>query len=145
MQYWLLKTEPEEYGYADLERDRRGIWDGVRSNWAAQHLRGMRRGDLAFIYHSGRDRRIFGIAEVTRAAYPDPTADDERWVVVDVAPRRALPAPVPLKTIKADPQFADLLLVRSTRLSVMPVSVAHWRALCALGGVKHLGASESTV
>ncbi|HRX84498.1 MAG TPA: EVE domain-containing protein [Phycisphaerae bacterium] len=135
MNHWLLKTEPEEYAYADLERQRRGVWDGVRNNWALQHLRGMRRGDLAFIYHTGKERRIVGIAEVVRAAYPDPQADDPKWVVVDLVAKCSLPTPVSLKTIKADPHFAELLLVRSTRLSVMPVTAAHWKALCKLGGL----------
>lgn len=135
MNRWLLKTEPEEYAYADLVQQRRGVWDGVRNNWALQHLRAMQRGDLAFVYHTGKEKRIVGIAEVTRAAYPDPNADDERWVVVDVKPKRALPVPVTLAQIKADERFADLLLVRSTRLSVLPVNAAQWKALCALGGV----------
>lgn len=135
MNYWLLKTEPEEYAYTDLARDGRGVWDGVRNAWALQHLRGMRRGDLAFIYHTGREKCVVGLADVTRAAYPDPAVDDPRRVVVDLAPRCALPHPVPLKTIKADPALADLLLVRSTRLSVMPVAPAHWQVLCRLGGL----------
>lgn len=135
MNRWLLKTEPEEYAYADLVQQRRGVWDGVRNNWALQHLRAMQRGDLAFVYHTGKEKRIVGIAEVTRAAYPDPNADDERWVVVDVKPKRALPVPVTLAQIKADERFADLLLVRSTRLSVLPVNAAQWKALCVLGGV----------
>jgi predicted RNA-binding protein with PUA-like domain len=135
MNYWLMKTEPEEYAYEDLARDRRGVWDGVRNAWALQHLRTMRRGDLAFIYHTGKARQIVGVAEIVRAAYPDPKGDNEKHVVVDLAPKRKLPAPVLLATIKGDPRFADLLLVRSTRLSVMPVSVEQWRAICKLGGL----------
>ncbi len=135
MNRWLLKTEPEEYSYDDLVRDGVGVWDGVSNNWALQHIRAMRPGDEAFIYHTGKRRAIAGIARVVSAPYPDPGLDDPRRAVVDVQAVQPLPEPVGLKRIKADPRFAELLLVKSSRLSVMPVAAQHWRALCKLGGL----------
>jgi predicted RNA-binding protein with PUA-like domain len=135
MQYWLLKTEPDDYAFADLAREQRCVWDGVKNNWALQHLRAMQRGDLAFVYHTGKERRIVGLAEVVRAAYPDPALEDPKRLVVDLRARIAVPRPVPLADIKCDARFAEFLLVRSSRLSVVPVSPAHWRALCMMGEI----------
>ena len=134
MNYWLLKTEPEEYSFDDLLRDGDSVWDGVSNNWALKHLRQMRTGDQTFIYHTGKQRAIVGIAGVTRDPYPDPALDDELRAVVNVEARDVLPMPVSLKAIKSDERFAELLLVKSSRLSVMPVSKDHWRAICKLGG-----------
>lgn len=130
MSYWLLKTEPDDdYGYDDLERDGSAVWNGVTNNLALKHMRQVRRGDQALLYHTGREKAVVGIAEVTRDAYADPAADDGRIVAFDLEPRRRLQRPVTLAEIKADPTFADFLLVRMSRLSVMPVSAAHWRRL----------------
>lgn len=132
--YWLLKTEPESYSYADLERDGATVWDGVANNVALKHLRDIQPGDLALIYHTGDERRAVGLAEVTSAPYPDPHAGDPKLVVVDIRPLRRLQQPVGLADVKADSAFADFALVRQSRLSVMPVPEEHWRRLMALAG-----------
>ena len=133
MAYWLLKSDPETYGFTDLERDRRTTWDGVSNPQALIHLRQMARGDQVLVYHSGRDKAVIGHATVAKGAYPDPKRGDPKLVVVDLAVGPRLAAPVALATIKADPAFADLGLVRQSRLSVMPVSAAQWKRLAALG------------
>lgn len=127
--YWLLKTEPSTYSYADLERDKKAVWDGVSNALALKHLRSMKRGDLAFVYHTGDEKQIVGIAEVTSDAYPDPKEKDARLVVVDLKPRERLKRPVTLSEVKADGQFRDFELVRMGRLSVMPVGESRWNKL----------------
>jgi predicted RNA-binding protein with PUA-like domain len=127
MNYWLMKTEPDEFSYDDLVRLGRDNWNGVRNFRALAHMRKMAAGDLVFIYHTGKEKAITGIAAVVAPAYPDPAGNDERFVVVDVEPRSRLPRPVSLKEIKADPAFAAWELVRLPRLSVMPVTPEHWR------------------
>lgn len=132
--YWLLKTEPEAYSYADLERDGATVWDGVSNNAALLHLRAMRPGDQALIYHTGDERRAVGLAEVTSAPYPDPKLGNPKLVVVDVRPLGRLSRPVELAAIKADPFFADFALVRQGRLSVVPVMEAQWARLMGMAG-----------
>lgn len=134
MNYWLFKSEPSDYSYDDLVRDKRTVWDGVSNNQALMFLRAVKRGDRVFIYHTGGEKAIVGIAKVVRGAYPDPQAGDERLVVVDIAPHERLSNPVTLAAIKSDPSFADFHLVRQPRLSVMPVPPALWKKLYALGG-----------
>ena len=129
MAYWLLKTEPSDYAYADLEADRETLWDGVGNNLALKHLRQIRRGDQALIYHTGGERMVVGIADVTSDPFPDPERDNPRLVVVEVKPRRKLAEPIPLAEIKSDPQLKDFDLVRLPRLSVMPVAEAVWNRL----------------
>lgn len=129
MSYWLLKTEPSDYSYADLERDGRTVWDGVANNAALKHMRAIREGDEALIYHTGKERRAVGVARVVSDPYPDPQSDDERLVVFDIEPRRELATPAPLAEIKQDPDFAAFDLVRIPRLSVMPVPPKLWRKL----------------
>jgi predicted RNA-binding protein with PUA-like domain len=128
---WLLKTEPSVYGYDDLERDGHAVWDGVKNPMALKNLRGMSAGDLAFLYHTGDVKAVVGVAEVTRAAYPDPKAKskDTKLVVVDLKPLRRLPKDVPLGTLKAMSLFADSPLVRQGRLSVVPLTAAQWKAI----------------
>ncbi|MCZ6486024.1 MAG: EVE domain-containing protein [Acidobacteria bacterium] len=133
-QYWLLKTEPSDYSQTDLERDVRTIWDGVSNNLALKHLRNMKRGDLAFIYHTGKERALVGIAEVISDPYPDPGKNDAKLVVVDVRAKEALPQIVSLAEVKADSEFSDFPLVRLPRLSVMPVTPAQWNRLLAMAG-----------
>jgi len=130
--YWLLKTEPGEYSYNDLERDGRTVWDGVSNNLALKYLREIRRGDLAFIYHTGDEKALVGIAEVVTDPYPDPARQDKKLVVVDVKPKERLPHPVPLSDIKGRSEFADFELIRLPRLSVMPVKEAQWSRLLSL-------------
>ena len=127
--YWLLKTEPTAYSYDQLERDGRTAWDGVKNNLALMHLRAMKAGDWALIYHTGSAKEVVGMARILRGPYPDPKLDDPKLVVVDVAAEGLLPKPVPLAAIKADPALADLPLVRMSRLSVMPVTPEQWKLL----------------
>jgi predicted RNA-binding protein with PUA-like domain len=131
--YWLLRTEPSTYAFTDLERDGSAVWDGVSNALALKHLRLMKRGDLAFVYHTGDEKQIVGIAGVTRDPYPDPKGKDPRLVVVDLEPRERLPRPVTLAEVKAGAEFRDFELVRVGRLSVMPVSQLRWRKLLQMG------------
>jgi predicted RNA-binding protein with PUA-like domain len=133
--YWLLKTEPDHYSYADLERDGATVWDGVSNNAALKHIRDMRPGDQALINHTADERQAVGLAEITSAPYADPQAGDPRLVVVDVKPLRALARPVGLAAVKADPSFVDFALVRQGRLSVVPVTPEQWARLLALAGL----------
>jgi predicted RNA-binding protein with PUA-like domain len=135
MNYWLVKSEPETYGWDRLVADQRTHWDGVRNNAAALNLKAMNVGDRAFFYHSGEERRVVGICEIVRAAYPDPSDPAGRFVMVDVRPVERLPKPVTLAAIKAEAELQDMRLVRESRLSVSPVSAAAWRRICRLGGV----------
>jgi predicted RNA-binding protein with PUA-like domain len=129
---WLLKSEPQEYSYADLERDGRAVWDGVKNPVALKHMRQVSRGDEAFFYHTGKERAIVGIARVDSEAYRDPDADNERFIVFDLVPGEPLPEPVALSRIKADRAFADWELVRVPRLSVMPVPDKLWSRVLAI-------------
>jgi predicted RNA-binding protein with PUA-like domain len=125
MAYWLMKSEPESYGWADLVRDGGTEWDGVRNNAARLHLKAMSEGDEAFFYHSMSDKAVVGIMRVTRAAAPDPK--DSNWVSVRVEPVEALQRPVTLAEIKAEPALAKMELLRQSRLSVAPVRAEEWR------------------
>ncbi|WP_347093814.1 EVE domain-containing protein [Sphingomonas parapaucimobilis] len=133
MGYWLLKSEPDSYGWDDLVRDGRTEWDGVRNAAAAGHLRAMQPGDSALFYHSGKDKAAVGIATITRAAKPD--GDDGRWVSVEIAPDRPLPRPVTLAAMKAEAKLAALAMLRQSRLSVSPVGEAEWAVLMAMAGL----------
>jgi len=126
---WLLKTEPSEFGYDDLERAGRATWDGVTNPVALKNLGLMKKGDAALVYHTGDEKAAVGIARVTKAAYPDPKAGDPRRVVVDIEPVARLARPVSLARIKALPVFAESPLVRQGRLSVVPLTAAQWAAL----------------
>lgn len=135
MSLWLLKTEPSEYSFDDLVRDRVTAWTGVSNPQAQANLRTMREGDRALIYHSG-EKRAVGIAEVVRAAYRDPTAEDgEELVCVDVKASEPLPAPVPLEALKQEPAFEGSALLVQGRLSVVPISPAQWEDVVALADV----------
>jgi len=126
---WLLKTEPGAYSYADLERERRAVWDGVKNPVALRNLRAMKRGERAIVYHTGDEKAAVGVAEIVREAYPDPKASDERLLVVELAARRRLEPPVTLAQIKASALFKDSPLVRQGRLSVVPLTAAQWKTL----------------
>ncbi|MBS1963198.1 MAG: EVE domain-containing protein [Bdellovibrionales bacterium] len=131
--YWLLKTEPETYSFARLEKDRRTNWNDVRNFQARNFLKAIKKGDSAVIYHSGDDKAVVGIAECVREGYPDIDADDgKEWVQIDIAPVKALAHPVPLATIKSTGALKDLPLIRQSRLSVMPITKAHFETLVAL-------------
>ncbi|MEZ4266829.1 MAG: EVE domain-containing protein [Myxococcota bacterium] len=155
---WLMKTEPEEYGLDDLRAAGVGRWDGVRNYAARNHMRACAVGDAVFIYHSGKSPQIVGLAEVARAAYPDPaqfdpasatfdaksSPDDPRWSALDLRYVAHLVVPVPLSTLKTDPRLADLALLRQSRLSVSPVSEAHFELIVSLGGGKAPAAAPAT-
>jgi predicted RNA-binding protein with PUA-like domain len=132
MAHWILKTEPSEYSFADLRRDRRTRWSGITNAQALIHLRQMATGDEVLIYHTGDVKALVGRGTVVRPAYPDPEQADAKRVVVDIAAGEALPAPVSLAAIKADGTFAELGLVRNGRLSVVPVPPAMWGRLEAM-------------
>jgi predicted RNA-binding protein with PUA-like domain len=134
MRRWLVKTEPDEYSADDLARDGRAPWDGVKNPQAQQHLRAMRADDEVFIYHTGKQKAIVAVATIARPAYPDPSDESGRRVMVDLAFGARLREPVTLKDVKADDSFADFDLVRMSRLSVMPVKAAYWRKLERMAG-----------
>jgi len=131
--YWLVKSEPDKYSWDDLVRDRRTYWDGVRNFTARNNLAAMKRGDWVLYYHSNQGKEIVGIAKVTREAYPDPTSDDPRWVVVDLAPLKALAQPVSLAQVKSDPKLVAMALVRQARLSVQPVQTEEFERILKSG------------
>lgn len=126
---WLFKTEPEEYSFADLERDKKCVWDGVSNNLALKHLREVKLGDEILIYHTGNEKAIVGVAEVISEPYPDPKANDEHLVVVNLKPKRRLAQPLTLAEIKAIDGLSEFDLVRLPRLSVMPISKEYWALL----------------
>ncbi len=132
MNYWLLKTEPGDYSYFDLEEDQRAVWEGVRNNQALIFLRKIKKGDQAFVYHTGKEKAVVGVADVVREAYPDPDEEDPRFVVVDISAKKKLKSAVSLAAIKSDPDFADFHLVRISRLSVMPVTDKMWKKILAM-------------
>jgi len=136
MNYWLLKSEPSSYSWDQLVKDGHTNWNGVRNATAVNNLKAMKKGDPAFFYHSNEGLEIVGIAEIRKEFYPDPADKTGRFGMVDLAPVMPLKTPVTLAALKADPRFHDLALVRLSRLSVGPVSAAHWKQICALGGVK---------
>jgi len=134
--YWIVKTEPSTYSYDDLERQKKAVWDGVKNNLALKHLRQMKPGDGVLVYHTGDEKAVVGVAEVTSQSYPDPKQKDPKLAVVDLKADGRLPQPVPLAEIKKDRAFADLGLVRMGRLSVMPASPEQFKRLLKLGGMK---------
>ena len=132
--HWLVKSEPFKYSWDQFVSDGSTYWDGVRNAQARNFLRDMGRGDLVLYYHSNEGKEVVGVAKVTREAYPDPTTDDERWLVVDLKPVRPLKTPVSLQDIKADDALREMLLVRQSRLSVMPVDKKAFDRILKLGG-----------
>ena len=132
-QYWLVKSEPFKYSWEDFVRDGSTYWDGVRNYQARNNLKAMREGDLVLYYHSNEGKAVVGIAKVVKEFYPDPTTDDERWVVVDLIPVRALKNPVTLGDIRADDRLREMALIRQSRLSVMPVNEGEFDVVVAKG------------
>jgi len=131
---WLVKQEPEDYSWDDLVRDKKTAWTGVRNFQARNSLRNMKIGDAVLFYHSGKDKSVVGIAEVAKAAYRDPTADDDSWIAVDIKPVKPLAKPVSLVDIRANAKLRDLLLVRQSRLSVMPVTKEEFETIVTMAG-----------
>lgn len=134
MQYFILKTEPETYSFDDLVRDKKTAWDGVRNFQARNNLKSMNEGDAVMIYHSVGPKEIVGTAKVVKTAYPDKTADDPRWVCVDIQPAHRLKTPVTLSQLKEHPSLKAISLVRQGRLSVCPIGQAEWEEILELAG-----------
>jgi predicted RNA-binding protein with PUA-like domain len=133
--YWILKTEPGTYPFDRLVSERRAVWDGVTNALALKHIRSMAKGDHAFIYHTGDEKALIGLARIVSDPYADPKGDDPRLAVVDIEAGERLPHPVTLAAIKADPAFAELGLVRMSRLSVVPVPPDQWKRLRSMAGL----------
>lgn len=133
MNHWLVKSEPETYSWADLVRDRRTDWTGVRNYAARLHLKAMAVGDAVYFYHSGEAKSIVGLAKVTKTAFPDKTADEEGWVAVELAAVKPLAKPVTLAQLKATGALKDLVLIRQSRLSVSPVKPTEFAVIAKLG------------
>jgi len=135
MAYWLLKSEPFKYSWDQLVADKKTHWNGVRNYQAANNLRAMKKGDLAFFYHSNEGKDIVGIVEIVKEAHPDPSDEAGKFVMVDVKPVKAVPKPVTLATIKATESLSDIALLRQSRLSVCPVTAQEWKIISKMGGL----------
>ena len=131
--FWIVKQEPSKYSWQQFEKDGCTYWDGVRNYQARNNLKAMKKGDKLLFYHSIIGKEIVGIAEVTREAYPDPTTDDERWVVVDLKPLKAFKVPVSLEVIKTHKELSDIALIKQSRLSVMSINKKEFQTLLKLG------------
>ncbi len=136
MNYWLIKSEPFKYSWDQFEKDKQTFWDGVRNYLARNHLKAMKKGDLAFWYHSNEGMEIVGIAKVVKEFYQDPTTTEAAWVVVDFKPVKKLKKPVSLAMVKAEKQLANMALVRLGRLSVQPVTAEEWDMVMAMSEAK---------
>lgn len=135
MHYWLVKSEPIKYSWQRFEQEGKTFWDGVRNYQARNNLMAMKNGDLVLFYHSNQGMAVVGIAKVIREHYPDPTTDDERWVVVDLSPHQALKRCVTLSEMKANPELSQIGLIRQGRLSVMPLKVEEFDCIVRMGMV----------
>lgn len=132
MNYWLMKSEPDVFSYADLVKKGKAEWDGVRNHAAQLHMKAMRKGDLAFFYHSNIGVEAVGIMEIVEEAAPDSTDETGKWIAVHVAPHKKLDRPVTLTTMKADPALADMVMLRQSRLSVAPLTPQQFEHIVAL-------------
>ena len=136
MQHWLVKQEPEKYPWTQFVKDKGTYWDGVRNYQARNNLRAMKKGDLVMYYHSVSEKAVVGVAKVTGEAYPDPTAKEGDWSVVDLKPLKAMAEPVTLERIKVDAKLAGIALIKQSRLSVMPLRAREFRRVLQLGKTK---------
>ena len=136
MHYWLVKSEPFKYSWDQFVADKQTVWEGVRNYAARIHLRAMKKGDKVLFYHSNEGTNIVGIAKVVRIAYPDPTAVDDTWVAVDLAPLKKLKMPVSLAQVKADKRLVNMALIRLSRLSVQPVTGDEWKMIMEMANEK---------
>jgi len=136
MAYWLVKSEPSSYSWEQMVKDGRTFWSGVRNYQAANNLKAMKKGDRAFFYHSGDEKAVVGIVEIAKEYYPDHTDETGKFGMVDVKAALPLKTPVTLAAIKAEPKLRNLLLIRHSRLSVVPIDEPSWRLICSMGGVK---------
>lgn len=130
MQHWLVKTEPDTYSWSTLVKEKKGVWDGVRNFQARSNMKGMKKGDLVFVYHTGDEKAIVGIAKVVAEAYPEPK--DKDWVAVDLSPEKPMKRPVTLAEVKASKTLSNMVLVRASRLSVQPVKPDEFDIILAM-------------
>jgi predicted RNA-binding protein with PUA-like domain len=139
MAYWLMKSEPGTWSWEEQKKEgpKGAEWDGVRNYQARNNMRAMKKGDLAFFYHSIGEKACVGIVKVVAEAHPDSTDTTGKWECVDVAAVEDLPRPVTLDEIKSTPKLSEMVLVNNSRLSVQPVTAAEWKAVCALAGLKN--------
>ena len=136
MAHWLIKSEPDTWSWDQhVKKGKSDAWTGVRNFQARAHLAAMKKGDRAFFYHSVTEKRLAGVLEVVREAYPDPTDKEKKWAAVDFKAVMPIEKPVTLADIKAEPRLRDLKLIRQSRLSVMPVSPEEWKLLCKMAGI----------
>ncbi len=135
MHYWLMKSEPESWSWNNQVKKGVESWNGVRNYQAANNMKAMRKGDLAFFYHSVKEKQIVGIVEIVKEYYPDPTDEKGRFGMVDVKAVKPLPLPVTLATIKGHPRLQNMPLIRQSRLSVLPVSKEEWKIITDLGEI----------
>ena len=136
MNFWLLKTEPSVYSYSDLERDKKTCWDGVTSPGGLFQIKQVKKGDVAFIYHTGDEKQVVGIAEIVSNPYVDPNAGNPKIFVFDVKPKRQLKNPVTLERLKADKRFRKARIVTEPRLSVQPMQEDLWKIILQMAGEK---------
>lgn len=134
MNYWLVKSEPSTFSWDDLVRDKKTVWDGVRNFQARNNLKAMKKGDLAFFYHSNEDKAVVGIAKIIKEGYPEPK--DANWVAVDIAPEKKLKNQVTLAQIKEDKRLNNMVVVKSSRLSVQPVKAEEFDIILSLSETK---------
>src|SRR5689334_23079294 len=135
MAYWLVKSEPETWSWAQQAKIGKTNWDGVRNHQAAGYLRAMKKGDLAFFYHSGDEKQVVGVVKVSKEHMPDPKDETGKFVMVEMAMEKPVKAPVTLTAIKAEPKLANMVLVKNSRLSVQPVTEAEWTIVCKMAGI----------
>ncbi len=133
MNYWLVKSEPGTFSWQDLLKDKKTLWDGVRNYQARNNLKAMKLGDLVLMYHSVNEKQVMGICKVTKEHFPDPTSDDDRWVVVELVPVSELNIPVTLEVIKSNPKLSNIPLIKQSRLSVMPLTRDDFDTIVELG------------
>ena len=134
--HWLMKSEPFKYSWDEFVKDGRTYWDGVRNYEARNNMQAMKKGDLVLYYHSNEGKQVVGVAKIVAESYPDPTTEDDRWVVVDLSPVIELNEPVTLAQVKADPKLSEMQLVTRGRLSVVPVTAAEFKYILKLGKTK---------
>ena len=133
MNYWLVKQDPANYPFAQFQKEKKTDWTGVRNYQARNFLRDMKKGDEVLFYHSGDEKAVVGFCTVSKAAFPDPTADDEAWIAVELTAGKNLKTPVSLAQIKAEPSLKDILLVRNGRISVMSLSKSEYERIVEMG------------
>ncbi|MCH8207503.1 MAG: EVE domain-containing protein [Nitrospinae bacterium] len=133
MNFWLVKQEPSKYNWDQFVKDKKTYWDGVRNYQARNNLKSMKKGDLALFYHSVKGKEVKGIAKIIREHYPDPTTDDDRWVVVDLKPVKPLNQPVALEDIKQNSQLREISLIKQSRLSVIQLTIIEFKTILKMG------------